>query len=108
MSILETENDIQNAICEYLEIRGYFFWRQNTPQVYDTQKGVFRRVPKYGLKGIPDIIVITDGLFWGLEVKKKDTYQSPEQKEFQQLLETKGKGKYNVVRSIQDVQDLGF
>lgn len=106
----EKETDIQNAICEYLERRGRCFWRTNNiPAFSRLEGGGFRmhRLPKYTPRGIPDIIVVAGGLFWGLEVKTKVGRQSPEQKEFQANVEAHG-GKYAVVRSIDEVQALGL
>lgn len=62
----------------------------------------FRRMPKHSRRGVPDIIVIKDGQFIGLEVKRPGTYQSPEQKAFKHDVATAG-GRYHVVRSIEDV-----
>lgn len=66
-----------------------------------------RRLPKYTPKGLPDIVVVAGGQFIALEVKRPKTYQSPEQKAFQKLVESHG-GKYHVVRSIDDVQAIGL
>lgn len=66
-----------------------------------------RRLPKYTPKGLPDIIVVAGGIFWGLEVKKKGSYQSKEQKEFEEWVRKHG-GNYAVVRSVDDVQALGL
>jgi hypothetical protein len=93
----------------YLAARRHFFWRQNTAPT--VQKGAdnraFRRLPKYSLKGVPDIIVIKDGRFIGLEVKRQGGYQSPEQKEFERLCNEHA-GEYHVVRSIDDVRFAGM
>ena len=66
-----------------------------------------RRLPKFQPKGIPDLIVVAGGLFFGLEVKTKIGRQSPEQKEFEANVKKHG-GKYFVVRSIEDVQAIGL
>lgn len=109
-TIKEKESDIQNSICEYLEIRGRCFFRvNNIPAFNRTEGGGFtmRRLPKYTPKGLPDIIVVAGGLFFALEVKTKVGRQSPEQKEFEALVKKHG-GKYFVVRSIEDVQAIGL
>lgn len=100
----ELEKDIQNAICDYLALKKYFFWRQNVIPVMNPD-GSMRRLPKYVKKGVPDIILIKDGLFIGLEVKRKNTYQSKEQKDFEADV-TEAGGQYYVVRSVDDVISL--
>jgi hypothetical protein len=101
------ESNIQNSICEYLSYKKHFFWRNNTTGVFDPVRKTFRSKPKYALNGVPDIIVIRDGFFIGLEVKKAKTYQSKDQKEFERKCKDAG-GEYYVVRSIKDVQDIGL
>lgn len=102
----ELEKDIQNAICEYLKLRGHFFWRQNVIPAIDKQ-GNFRRMGKYTTTGIPDIILVKNGQFWGLEVKTPKTSQSPNQRDFEAKLKENG-GNYHVVRSVDDVIALGL
>lgn len=105
--IKSDENAIQNTICEYLALKKHFFWRQNTTPVYDPKRKVFRSMPKYSMKGVADIIVITDGGFAVfLEVKDK-AKQSPEQKEFERRCKEKG-CEYYVVKSLEQVKDIGL
>lgn len=99
------ETQIQASICDYLAMKGYFFWRVNNIPVYDTTRKIYRALPKYTPKGISDIIVIIKGIFYGLEVKTDKGRQSPEQKIFQEDVERSG-GKYFIVRSIDDVIKL--
>lgn len=101
------EKDIQLAICDYLALRKHFFWRNNTVGMYDPTKKVYRAMPKYGMTGIPDIILVKNGQFWGLEVKTAKTTQSENQREFEGVLKENG-GIYHVVRSVDDVQALGL
>jgi len=107
----EKESDIQNAICDYLALKKHFFWRQNTaPTIQRHADGGFhfRAMGKYALKGIPDIIVVTDGGYAVfLEVKVKSGKQSPEQKEFQRRVKDKG-GEYYLVHSIDEVKNIGL
>jgi hypothetical protein len=60
---------------------------------------------KHVLKGVPDIIVIVPphGHFVGLQVKRQDGRQSPEQKEFEAAATAPGAA-YRMVRSVEDVQ----
>lgn len=103
------EPEIQNAICEYLEMRGHFFWRQNTTAVFDPAKKRYRSLPKYAVAGVSDIILIQEGKAYFLEVKrqKPKTYQSDKQKEFEAKAKKAG-AVYEVVRSVKDVQKLGL
>lgn len=101
------ETDIQKAICDYLAYRKHLFWRNNNTPVYDAARQRFRAMPKYTMKGLPDIIVIKDGFFIGLEVKQPKGRQSPDQKEFQRLCKEAG-GEYHLVKSIDDVRVLGL
>ena len=100
------ENIIQDAICQYLTLKRYFFWRSNTTGLYDPKTQGFRRMPKYAIAGVPDIIIISDGFFIGLEVKDKGK-QSDNQKAFEENC-TKAGGVYAVVRSVDDVIALGL
>jgi len=106
-----SENDIQNTVLEYLnlnkKIKGYFFWRANTIGVYDSVNKSFRRLPKYTIKGAPDINLIWNGQYIGLEIKQKGTYQSKEQKEFEQFVKDVG-GEYYVIRSIDNLKEIGL
>lgn len=103
----EKETDIQRTICDYLQLKNYFFWRTNTTPIYDPTRKAFRAMPKYALKGVPDIILVLDGVFVGLEVKTRSGRQSEQQKEFEKKLKNSG-GKYYVVRSVEDVIEIGL
>ena len=105
------ESQIQTAICDYLALRKHFFWRQNsTPSVYfkggDTMQ--FRSMPKYAMRGVPDIIIISkEGKFIGLEVKTEKGKQSDYQFEFAKKCILHN-AEYYIVRSIDDVQKIGL
>lgn len=106
------ESEIQNAICDYLALRGYFFWRQNTAAVSYMKYGErrFRSMPKHNMNGVPDIIVIGvqgDGRFMGLEVKGPKGKLSEAQLDFGELCAVAG-ADYRVVRSLDDVINLGL
>lgn len=103
----ELEKDIQNAICQYLTIKKHFFWRSNNIPVFDPRKKVFHRMPEYSIKGVSDLILLKNGVAYFLEVKRSKTYQSPEQKEFEKNVKANG-CVYKIVRSVDDVQKLGF
>jgi hypothetical protein len=105
------EGAIQRAVCDYLALRakqtGYLFWRQNTAPTFDVKTNRFRSMPKYSMRGVPDIILIDGGHFIGLEVKAPKGVLSNDQRIFQRLLEAAG-GSYHVVRSVDDLVALGL
>ena len=101
-----TENEIQTSICDYLTVKKHFFWRQNVLPAM-TKDGRVRRMPKYSKNGVPDIILVHLGFFIGLEVKRKKSIQSDSQKQFEKDLKEVG-GYYYIVRSIEDVQEIGL
>lgn len=104
------EKEIQKTICTYLfDLKHYFGWRQNTaPTVQKSGDGwQFRRMAAHTMKGTPDIILIKDGIFIGLEVKRPGGKQSDDQKEFEKKC-LKAGGQYHIVTSLDDVRALGF
>lgn len=106
----ESEGDIQNSICEYLEMKRRFFFRLNNIPAFNRSEGggvTMRRLPKFTPRGLPDIIVVAGGLFIALEVKSAIGKQSPEQKIIEADIKKHG-GRYFVVRSIDDVQSIGL
>lgn len=104
---MEKESDIVRAACDYLAAKGYLFWRNNNVPIFDPVRKIFRAMPKYTMKGLPDIIVIKDGFFIGLEGKRKGKKQSPEQKEFERRCKEEG-GEYYVFNSIEDLIEVGL
>lgn len=105
------EAEIQNAICEYLALQEnmgkLMFWRQNTVGLYDPKTKGYRTPPRYAKNGIPDIIVVKDGFFIGLEVKSRRGQISASQSVFKKLVQDNG-GEYHVVRSLDDVIEIGL
>lgn len=102
----QLEKDIQKAICEYLAYKKHFFWRQNTMPVVKPD-GSFRAMPKYSTRGVPDIIVIKDGKFIGLEVKQPKGKLGESQVEFFRRCTLAG-GEYYVVTSVDEVIKVGL
>lgn len=103
------ESEIQTAVCEYLALRNYFFWRNNNTGIYrPSANGGFWTTNKYSMKGIPDIIVIDDtGHAIFLEIKRPSGRQSPDQKEFQRRCEEKS-AEYHVIKKIEDLIEIGL
>lgn len=101
------ENDVVNAVGDYLAIKRYFYFRANNTPIWDGNKNTFRRMPKHSRKGVSDFIVVHKGKTYFLELKSKTGKQSDDQKTFQQGAETAG-AIYCIIRSIEDVQSLGL
>jgi len=100
-----SEIEIQNSICEYLTVKKHFFWRCNNVPIFDATKKTFRRMPKYSMKGVADIIILYQGRAIFLEVKMPKRYQSRHQKEFEKGVTDAGSC-YHLVTSIDDVIKL--
>jgi hypothetical protein len=104
-----SENEVVSALCEYLSLKRYFFFRvNNTGLAMKTEEGFrYRKMSKYSISGVPDIILIKDGVFWGIEAKKKGGRQSENQVEFERRCKQAG-GQYHLCTSIDDLQALGL
>jgi len=106
------ESEIQSAVCQYLEMRGHFFWRQNSAGIQRTGKDgrQFWATNKYSIKGVGDIICFDKtgtGIAIFLEIKRPSGKMSEEQKEFQRRCELVG-CEYYVIRRIEDLQEVGL
>lgn len=99
------ETDIQRAVCDYLALKKYFFWRQNNNPIYS--QGRMFAMPKYSMHGVPDIILIKDGFFIGLEIKIPKGKQSQHQKEFQKKCKENG-AEYYVITSVDQLKEIGL
>ena len=74
-------------------------YRINNGAVYDVKKKVYRKGVQR--KGVPDIIGIIDGRFFGIEVKIGADRQSADQKEIEREINDAG-GVYFVAKSYDD------
>lgn len=98
------EKHIQKQILDHLELKGHFHWRNNTGAM-KAEHGSFI---KFGAVGSPDIFILTQGGFLvQLEVKAPKGKQNEAQKEWQRKSEELG-AEYYVVRSLDEVIELGF
>lgn len=105
--IKQKESQIVSIICDYLAIKKYFFWRQNNIGVFNGKE--YRKMPRYSKNGVPDIIAVIDGDFWGIEVKRPGGILSEDQKKFRDDLLRLGKSpNYYVVKSLDELIALGF
>lgn len=99
------ETEIVREICDWLDTYGYFFWRQNNIPVYDKARGVFRALPKYTPRGLPDIIILYEGRLITLEVKAPDYWKyTDDQKAMGEKITLHG-GYYFMVTSLQEARE---
>ncbi len=85
------EKDIQLEICNWLQDRGFFFFR-------------FRYMSRFPIKfipkGLPDIMVLHEGKFLGLEVKVPDYWKRTDSQLLMQEKITRAGGRYAIVTSL--------
>ena len=102
--IKEKESDIVRAVSEYLNYKGYFWWRNNSGGMKATN-GHFIR---FGAKGSPDIFVLTKGgVLISLECKTKIGKLSPDQLEWQRKCKELD-APYYIIRSVTDLPSAPF
>lgn len=95
-----TANDLTKTILfDFKWVREGIAYRINNGAVYDKRLGTYRK----GVvrKGVPDIIGIIDGRFYGIEVKIGKDRQSADQKEVEREIKEAG-GVYFIAKSYDD------
>lgn len=106
-----TESDIQKAIANRLQLRGWAVIRINSSAMAQAGKGKRRYLRSYVIHdtgksaGFPDLLALKDGHFITIEVKKADGELRPAQEEFQRYAERKGIP-YFVVRSADEMDEV--
>jgi len=106
------ESEIQSAICEYLQMKGHFFWRQNNAGIQRTGADgrQFWTTNKYSMRGVADIICFDKtrtGIATFIEVKRPSGRLSEDQELFKMACEDHG-CEYLIVKSIDDLQEFGL
>jgi len=102
----QVEHEVQMSIKEYLDARNLCWWA--VPNGGQRNVKVASKLKSEGVKsGVPDITLIHDGFYYGLEVKKPTTdtpkgYLSKQQKTMIEHIENNG-GSVKVVYSVADV-----
>jgi hypothetical protein len=102
----EHEHEIQKAIAQYLDLRGLCWWA--VPNGGNRNMVTAKKLKAEGVKaGVPDITIINDGIYYGLEVKKPKTITkagvlSITQKAMIERIKKAG-GDVSVVYSVADV-----
>lgn len=81
-SLSMTANQATRQILDYLNMSGFYAWRNNNNAVYDQKKQAFRSGSVE--KGVADIMGYskTDGRIIAIEVKVGKDKPSPEQRRF--------------------------
>lgn len=105
---MRTESAILRAICDYLQAKNYYYWRNNNTGVYLHKAKCYAKTPKGFKKGIPDIFVLHWRQTIAIEVKSATGKQSVDQQIFQKEWEKSDFRCYYLVRSLDDVMALGL
>lgn len=98
---MSTEKATQKAILDWLTLTRTFHYRNNSGAFVSEYKGK-RSFVKFGASGSPDIVVVKDGIYIGIEVKDTRGRLSESQVDFRDRLEKAG-GLYLIARSLEDV-----
>lgn len=105
------EKETQKAILDYLTLKRYFFWRNNSGgyvKKYERKDGSQGRgYIQYGALGSPDIFLIKNGFIWGIEVKSPTGVLSAHQESFRDRMREAG-GTHITARSLDDVMAAGI
>ena len=102
-----SENVVTNGILEYLQWKGIYAWKNKNIPTYDAKIGGFRRLGKYEIRGVSDIIgILPDGKGLFIECKRTGhrNGMSEAQKEFEARIKT-NKGIYILATCIEDVEN---
>lgn len=95
-----TANELTKTIIfDMYWVRGGVAYRINNGATYDQKRKVYRKGVQR--RGIPDIIGIIDGRFFGIEVKIGKDRQSEYQKEIEEEINNAG-GVYFIAKSYDD------
>lgn len=102
---MTSEKQLMRGCLDYLayykKTYPIFYFRANSGSVI-TQGG---RVFKGASAGTPDIILLVDSIFCGLECKTEKGRQSQVQKEVEKAITDAG-GKYFLIRSMEDIKKV--
>lgn len=95
-----TESSLQREVLSYLRENNYLFWRNNNVPAI-----AHRKRSKGTLSGLPDIVGVYRGTFYGLEVKLPKRKLSTAQQLIKLAIEKEG-GYYFIVDSLKVVKNL--
>lgn len=97
---VQPERAVLRACLDWLHVRGILAWRSNNAGVRVGEGA--SRYAFHGMRGVPDILAVRAGKFYGIECKATNGKQSDHQKAFQSALEREG-GIYLLVKSLSDL-----
>jgi len=81
--IKRSENAVTNEILEWLAWKGIYAWKNKNIPTYDPKTKNFRRLGKYEVRGVSDIIgIMKNGKILCIECKTGYNKASDVQKEF--------------------------
>lgn len=97
------EQVIQSHILQYLRLKGYFVWKNNTAGIYKRATNSY--IPSHA-KGVSDIIGLTkQGVFIAIEVKRSGGKLSPNQEAFLEAIRASG-GVAILAYDLKDVEEV--
>ena len=99
------ESTIQQQICEYLSIKGVFYFSIPNEH-YNISHGQRTTLKKMGLlPGMPDLCILHGGRVFFIEVKAPGEYPTPKQANIHDALMARGYP-VEIARSVEDVQEI--
>jgi len=96
----KSANDLtKSVVFDFTTVRGGAAYRINNGAVYDAKRKAYRKGSVR--KGVPDIIGVIDGHFFGIEIKFGRDRQSADQRTVQLEIEAAG-GYYFIAKTYED------
>lgn len=89
----------KSVVWDFVNVRGGAAYRINNGAVYDAKRKAYRKGSVR--RGVPDIIGVLDGHFFGIEIKYGNDRQSADQRTVELEINEAG-GSYFIVRTYQD------
>lgn len=107
--INQSEKEIQSAVIEYLTLMEnmgkVYFFRNNSFQGSFQRSNGSQGYIRNNKPGVPDIIVLYQSVFIGLEIKGSKGKQSEYQLQAEKAIELAG-GQYYIIRDLNDVKEI--
>jgi hypothetical protein len=94
-----SETEIQREILEWLGQQGFLVWRNMSTTAHNHRRSKFHKL------GLPDIFLVVNGIFIGIEVKKPGGVVSKAQVSFGDDLERNG-ARYFIVQSLFECKEI--
>lgn len=89
----------KSVVWDFVNVRGGAAYRINNGAVYDAKRKAYRKGSVR--KGVPDIIGVIQGIFFGIEIKFGNDRQSADQRTVQLEIEAAG-GYYFIAKTYED------